>query len=120
MLGLDVHDMEDLGQIYVGYDEEVRPVNQFGTNALRLGRRLQPGFVITNEPGIYFIPALIKKWKIEKINNDFINFEKLKSYDGFGGIRIEDDILVTPEGSRILGERVPVNPADLGRLVAGI
>jgi Xaa-Pro aminopeptidase len=119
MMGLDVHDMEDLGQIYVGYDDEIRPVDQFGTGYLRLGRRLQPGFVITNEPGIYFIPALMEKWKTEKINHDFINFERLKSYEGFGGIRIEDDILVTPEGSKILGERIPVNPVDLDRLAGG-
>ena len=81
MMGLDVHDMEDLGQIYVGYDNEVRPVDQFGTAYLRLGRKLQPGFVITNEPGIYFIPTLIDKWKAEGINSDFINFDKVKYSD---------------------------------------
>jgi Xaa-Pro aminopeptidase len=117
MMGLDVHDMEDLGQIYVGYDDEIRPVNQFGTGYLRLGRRLQPGFVITNEPGIYFIPALIEKWKNEKINNEFIDFEKIKSYNGFGGIRIEDNILVTAAGSRILGTRIPVLAEDVEEIV---
>jgi Xaa-Pro aminopeptidase len=119
MMGLDVHDMEDLGQIYVGFDEEIQPVKQFGTGYLRLGRRLQPGFVITNEPGIYFIPALIDKWQAEKINADFINFDKVNEYRGFGGIRIEDDILVTETGGRILGERVPVTAEEIEKLVIG-
>ncbi len=119
MMGLDVHDMEDLGQIYVGYDDEVRPVDQFGTAYLRLGRKLQPGFVITNEPGIYFIPALIDKWKNEKINADFINFEKVNEYRNFGGIRLEDDILVTETGSKIIGERVPINPDEIEKIVKG-
>lgn len=119
MMGLDVHDMEDLGQIYVGFDDEIQPVKQFGTGYLRLGRRLQPGFVITNEPGIYFIPALIDKWQAEKINADFINFEKVNEYRGFGGIRIEDDILVTETGGRILGERVPVTAEEIEKLVIG-
>ena len=116
MMGLDVHDMEDLGQIYVGYDEETRPVQQFGTAYLRMGRRLEPGFVLTNEPGIYFIPALIEKWRSEKINHEFIEFDRLESYLGFGGIRLEDDILVTKAGSRILGERVPVLPSEVEAL----
>ncbi len=117
MLGLDVHDMEDLGQIYVGYDNETRPVDQFGTANLRMGRKLQPGFVITNEPGIYFIPALIEKWKSEKINNDYINFDRLSDYFEFGGIRLEDDILVTETGSEIIGERIPINPDDIEDLM---
>lgn len=113
MLGLDVHDMEDLGQIYVGYDDEIRPLDQFGTASLRLGRRLQPGFVITNEPGIYFIPALIEQWKSEKINLDFINFDRLTGYLNFGGIRLEDDILVTESGCKILGKRIPITPVEV-------
>lgn len=119
MMGLDVHDMEDLGQIHVGFDEEIRPSRQFGTSTLRLGRRLQPGFVITNEPGIYFIPALIDQWRAEKINADFINFDIADAYKGFGGIRLEDDILVTPEGAHILGNRVPILPEEVERIVAG-
>lgn len=120
MMGLDVHDMEDLGQIYVGYDDETRPVDQFGTAYLRMGRRLQPGFVITNEPGIYFIPELIAKWKAEKINASFINFDKVESYIGFGGIRIEDDILVTENGAEILGKRVPADADEVEKTVRGI
>ncbi|WP_107821357.1 aminopeptidase P family protein [Mangrovibacterium marinum] len=113
MMGLDVHDMEDLGQIHVGYDEEIRPIDQFGTAYLRLGKRLKPGFVITNEPGIYFIPALIDKWKAEKINTDFIDFGKLEAYRNFGGIRLEDDLLVTESGCELLGERIPITPEEI-------
>ena len=117
MLGLDVHDMEDLGQIYVGYDHETRPVDQFGTAYLRMGRKLRPGFVITNEPGIYFIPALIEKWKAEKINADFINFDRLESYLDFGGIRLEDDILVTDAGCEIIGDRIPITADEVEDLM---
>ena len=117
MMGLDVHDMEDLGQINVGYDDQVRPVDQFGTSSLRLGKKLDPGYVLTNEPGIYFIPALIEKWKHEKINTDFINFAKLESYLDFGGIRIEDDLLVTADGCELLGKRIPVTPEEVEAVV---
>lgn len=113
MMGLDVHDMEDLGQIHVGYDEEIRPANQFGTAYLRLGRRLEKGFVITNEPGIYFIPALIDKWKAEKINTDFINFDKVDQYRNFGGIRLEDDLLITDQGCELIGKRIPITPEEI-------
>lgn len=119
MMGLDVHDMEDLGQIYVGYDDEIRPVNQFGTAYLRLGKKLKSGFVITNEPGCYFIPALIDKWQAEGINKDFINFDKVNEYRDFGGIRLEDDILVTDSGSRILGQRIPITPEEVEAIVRG-
>jgi Xaa-Pro aminopeptidase len=117
MMGLDVHDMENYGQIYVGYNKEIRPVDQFGTAYLRLGRRLQKGFVITNEPGLYFIPALIEKWYNEKINHSFINFDQAKKYLDFGGIRLEDDILVTATGARILGNRIPINPEEVEALL---
>jgi Xaa-Pro aminopeptidase len=119
MMGLDVHDMEDLGQVYVGYDDEIRPSTQFGTAALRLARRLQTGFVVTNEPGIYFIPALIDQWKKDKTNTGFINFDKVEEYRDFGGIRLEDDILVTETGSEIIGKRVPVEPGEVERIVSG-
>lgn len=113
MMGLDVHDMEDLGQVYVGYDDETRPVKQFGTASLRLGRKLQDGFVITNEPGIYFIPALIDQWKANKTNAEFINFEQLDTYRDFGGIRLEDDLLVTANGCELIGERIPISPEEV-------
>ncbi|MFP4366324.1 MAG: M24B family metallopeptidase, partial [Bacteroidales bacterium] len=103
MLGLDVHDMEDLGEDNVGYDEEIIRSGQFGLAFLRLGRRLQKNFVVTVEPGIYFIPALIDKWKSDNMFREFINYDKLEAYRDFGGIRIEDDVLVTSNGSRVLG-----------------
>jgi Xaa-Pro aminopeptidase len=107
MMGLDVHDMENLGQVYVGYDDEIRPSSQFGLAFLRMARRLQPGFVITVEPGCYFIPALIDQWKAEGLHKDFINYAEVEKYKGFGGIRIEDDVLVTADGYRVLGKAVP-------------
>ena len=115
MMGMDVHDMEGLGQIYVGFDEETRPnLEQFGTNCLRMGRKLEEGFVLTDEPGIYFIPALIDDWKASGHCKEFLNFEKLETYKDFGGIRIEDDVLITKDGCRFLGEkRIPYHPAEL-------
>ena len=109
MMGLDVHDMEDLGQIYVGYDDEIRPSDQFGLASLRMGRRLQEGFVITDEPGIYFIPALIDQWRAEGMHTDFLCYDAIEKYKGFGGIRLEDDVLITATGSRFLGrKRIPL------------
>ena len=113
MMGMDVHDMEHLGENYVGYDQEIKRADQFGTAFLRLGRRLQPGFVITVEPGIYFIPALIDQWKAEGNFNEFINFDKAETYKDFGGIRIEDDILVTEDGHRVLGKPIPKTVAEI-------
>ncbi len=113
MMGLDVHDMEDLGEDYVGYDDEVKRSEIFGTAFLRLGRKLQQGFVLTVEPGIYFIPALFEQWQQENKFADFINYEKVKSYIGFGGIRIEDDVLVTSDGYRVLGKPIPKSIADV-------
>ena len=108
MIGLDVHDMEDLGQSLVGYDDETQPIDQFGTAYLRMGRKLQPGFAITNEPGIYFIPALIDLWKKDNRLNQFINYDVVETYKDFGGIRLEDMLLVTDDGCRILGKRPPI------------
>ena len=115
MMGMDVHDMEGLGQIYVGFDEETRPnLEQFGTNCLRMGRRLEEGFVVTDEPGIYFIPALIDEWRASGHCKEFLNFDKLETYKDFGGIRIEDDVLITKDGCRFLGsKRIPYHPAEL-------
>lgn len=114
MMGIDVHDMEDLGQTYVGYDDEIRPSDQFGLASLRMGRRLQEGFVITDEPGCYFIPALIDKWRAESICTDFLNFDAIDKFKDFGGIRLEDDILITPEGSRFTGEKhIPITISEV-------
>ena len=119
MMGMDVHDMEGLGQQYVGFDDEVRPSTQFGTNCLRCGRRLQEGWVMTDEPGIYFIPALIDDWKNKGINKDFIHFDKLEAYKDFGGIRIEDDILITADGCRYLGkDRIPYHIDEVEAFMA--
>jgi Xaa-Pro aminopeptidase len=117
MLGLDVHDMEDYNDTLVGYDDEIKRSTQFGLRSLRLGRRLQPGFVITNEPGIYFIPALIDLWKSQDRLTDFINYDKLKPYYTFGGIRLEDDVLVTRTGGRLLGNRIPITIDDVEAMV---
>jgi len=115
MMGMDVHDMEGLGQIYVGFDEETRPnLEQFGTNCLRMGRKLEPGFVVTDEPGIYFIPHLIDLWREEGHCKEYLNFDKLEEYKDFGGIRIEDDLLITSDGCRFLGsKRIPYHPQEL-------
>lgn len=119
MMGIDVHDMEGLGQIYVGFDEETRPSTQFGTNALRMGRRLEEGFVVTDEPGIYFIPDLIDDWRAKGLHTDFINYDVLETYKDFGGIRIEDDVLITADGCRFLGkERIPYHPKDVEEFMA--
>ena len=120
MMGMDVHDMEGLGQIYVGFDEETRPnLEQFGTNCLRMGRKLEEGFVLTDEPGIYFIPALIDDWKASGHCKEFLNFDKLETYKDFGGMRIEDDILITKDGCRFLGQkRIPYHPNELEEFMA--
>lgn len=119
MMGMDVHDMEALGQIYVGFDDEIQPSTQFGTDCLRMGRRLQENFVMTDEPGIYFIPALIDDWKASGHCKEFLNFDMLETYKDFGGIRIEDDILITKDGCRFLGtERIPYHPDDVERYMA--
>ena len=120
MMGMDVHDMEGLDQIYVGFDEETRPnLEQFGTNCLRMGRRLQKGFVVTDEPGIYFIPALIDDWRRSGHCAEWLNFDLLETYKDFGGIRIEDDILITDDGCRFLGkDRIPYHAQDVEDFMA--
>ncbi|MBQ0047355.1 MAG: aminopeptidase P family protein [Prevotellaceae bacterium] len=118
MMGIDVHDMEGLGQNYVGFDDEVQPSTQFGLNCLRCGRRLQPGFVMTDEPGIYFIPHLIDLWKSEKKHMDFINYDAVESYKDFGGIRIEDDILITETGCELIGDKIiPYHVKDVEEFI---
>ncbi|WP_321436423.1 aminopeptidase P family protein [uncultured Bacteroides sp.] len=115
MMGLDVHDMENLGEVYVGYDGEPKST-QFGRKSLRLGRKLEPGFVLTIEPGIYFIPELIDLWKGEKRFTEFINYEKLETYKDFGGIRNEEDYLITENGSRRLGKKIPLTTDEVEAL----
>lgn len=118
-MGLDVHDMEDYGENYVGYDDDQSRSPQLGLGSLRMARKLMPGNVITDEPGIYFIPALIEKWKSEKTDQGFVNYQKLESYYDFGGIRLEDDVLVTADGARRLGkERLPISPDDVEAAMA--
>ena len=107
MIGMDVHDMEVLGEDNVGYNSEIKRSTQFGLSALRLARKLKENHVVTVEPGIYFIPGLINKWKAENKFTDFINYDKLDEYMDFGGIRTEDDVLVTADGSRVLGASIP-------------
>ena len=106
-IGLDVHDMEDLGEQHIGYDDETKRSDQFGTKYLRLGKRLETGNVITVEPGIYFIPELIDKWKGEGMHTDYINYDALNAFRDFGGIRIEDNILINETDSTILGDPIP-------------
>ena len=118
MLGLDVHDMEGLGENFVGYDKTVERSKQFGLAYLRMARDLQPGFVLTVEPGIYFIPALIDQWKSENKFASFINYAKVEAYRNFSGIRIEDDVLVTKEGNRVLGRPIPKTIKEVEKTMA--
>lgn len=107
MLGLDVHDMEDLGENFVGYTDTIQRNPQFGICHLRLAKKLESGFVITVEPGLYFIPELIDQWKAAKRFEEFIDYDKVETYRDFGGIRIEDDVLVVDGGQRVLGRPIP-------------
>lgn len=119
-MGLDVHDMEDLGEKYVGYNEKTERSAMFGLGALRMGRELMPGHVLTVEPGIYFIPQLIEKWKKEKINSAFIDYSVVDQYLDFGGIRLEDNALVLQKGNRMLGKkRVPITPDEVEEAMKG-
>jgi Xaa-Pro aminopeptidase len=113
MIGLDVHDMEDLGEKYVGYSDAVTRSTQFGTAYLRLARALEPGFVLTVEPGIYFIPQLIDQWRRKNLFADFINYQTVAKYRNFGGIRIEDNVLITENSHRILGDPIPKTVAEV-------
>lgn len=113
MIGLDVHDMENLGEDLVGYDASFKRSDIFGLRSLRLGKRLEAGFAVTVEPGVYFIPDLINKWKSEQKFSAFINYEQLKKYHDFGGVRIEDDYLINAEGATLLGKPVPKTIAEI-------
>jgi Xaa-Pro aminopeptidase len=113
MMGLDVHDMEGLGEDYVGYTETIRRNPAFGWRSLRLGKELEAGFVITVEPGIYFIPELIRRWKAENKNSEYINYDTVTKFEDFGGMRVEDDVLVTENGCRVLGKKIPKTIAEV-------
>lgn len=115
MMGMDVHDMEGFDQRYVGFDAETQPrLDQFGTNALRMGRRLEEGFVVTDEPGIYFIPALIDDWRSRRHKEEFLVYDQIEKYKDFGGIRLEDDVLITKDGCRFIGKDIiPYHPKDV-------
>ncbi|GAE15362.1 Xaa-Pro aminopeptidase [Bacteroides pyogenes JCM 6292] len=115
MMGLDVHDMENLGELWVGYNGQPKST-QFGRKSQRLAIPLEDRFVITVEPGIYFIPELIDRWKAEKKFTDFINYEKVEAYKDFGGIRNEEDYLITATGSRRLGKKIPLTPDEVEAL----
>jgi len=118
MMGLDVHDMEDLGEDLVGYDDTVKRSDQFGLAYLRLAKKLKPDYVFTVEPGIYFIPALIDQWSSEKRHKEYINYSKVEKFKGFGGIRIEDDVLVTNNGYRVLGRKaIPKSVKEIEELM---
>ena len=119
MMGLDVHDMENLGEVNVGYDGAPKST-QFGRKSLRLARKLEAGFVLTVEPGIYFIPELIDLWKSERKFADFINYEKVESYKDFGGIRNEEDYLITHDGARLLGKKISKKAEDIEALRSGL
>lgn len=116
MMGLDVHDMEDLGEEFVGYTDELKKSEQFGLKSLRLGKELESGFVLTIEPGIYFIPNLIEQWKAKKLFKDFIDYTIVENYKDFGGIRVEDGYQITDSGSRLLGEPLEIEIKDIERL----
>jgi Xaa-Pro aminopeptidase len=118
-MGLDVHDLEGLGENFVGYDSEVIRSKEFGLAFLRFGRKLQKNFVMTIEPGIYFIPELIDIWKKENKLPEFINYDKVETYRDFGGIRIEDDILVTDTGARVLGKPIPKTVEEVEKMMKG-
>ena len=118
-MGMDVHDMEDLGENYVGYGDERKRSPLLGMGNLRMARDLKPGHVISDEPGIYFIPALIEQWKREGTDKGFVNYAKLEEYYDFGGIRLEDDVLVTEDGARRLGsKRLPITSAEIEDIMA--
>ncbi|GFI58348.1 Xaa-Pro dipeptidase [Muribaculaceae bacterium] len=112
MMGLDVHDMENLGEVWVGYGGNPKST-QFGRKSLRLARPLEEGFVLTIEPGVYFIPELIDYWGAEKRFEDFINYAELNKWRDFGGIRNEEDYLITADGARRLGKKIPLTTEEV-------
>ena len=120
MIGLDVHDMENLGEDFVGYDENIIRSTQFGLKSLRLARPLEEGNTITIEPGIYFIPQLIDIWKAENKLDQFINYDEVVKFKDFGGIRLENDYVVTSEGVDLLGDELAMSSEDVAEVRSGI
>lgn len=116
MMGLDVHDMEDLGEEFVGYTDELKKSKEFGLRSLRLGKELEKGNVITIEPGIYFIPQLIDQWQAKNLHSEYINYEKVAEYRDFGGVRVENAYLITDSGSQILGDPLEIEIEDVERI----
>lgn len=116
MMGMDVHDMEDLGEQYVGYSDDLQKSKEFGWKSLRLGRAVEPGYVLTVEPGVYVIPSLIDQWAAEKKHSNFINYKALESFRDFSGIRVEDNFLVTADGSHKLGKHLPKTVGEIEAL----
>lgn len=117
MMGLDVHDMEDLGEQYVGYSDDMTKSKEFGLKSLRLGKKLEAGFVLTVEPGLYFIPELMDMWQAEGKFKDFINYDKLPAFRNFGGARVEENFLITENGYQLLGEPLIKSVADIESVV---
>jgi len=118
MLGLDVHDMEGLGENYVGYNETIRRSTQFGLSSLRFALPFIPGHVLTIEPGCYFIPELLLQWKNDNLFSGFINYKKAEEYMDVGGIRIEDNILITDNGRKLLGKPIPKTPEEIESVIS--
>lgn len=116
MMGMDVHDMEDLGEQYVGYSDDLQKSKEFGWKSLRLGRAVEPGYVLTIEPGVYIIPSLIDQWVAEKKHTNFINYKTLEAFRNFSGIRVEDNFLVTADGNRKLGKYLPKSAEEIEAL----
>lgn len=119
MMGLDTHDMENLGEQYVGYNEEIKRSTVFGLKSLRLARPLEEGFVVTVEPGLYFNPALIDEWEANNQFGSFINYEKLKAYRNLTGIRVEEDFFIARNGSRLLGNPLAKTANEIEELKLG-
>jgi Xaa-Pro aminopeptidase len=118
MLGLDVHDMEPLGEEYVGYTDTIQRNPEFGWRSLRLAKAIEPGYVVTVEPGIYFIEPLLDRWQAEGRHRQFIDYDKVEGYRDFGGVRVEDCLLVTEDGCRLLGPQIPKTLAEVEALAS--
>ncbi|WP_269236440.1 aminopeptidase P family protein [Flavobacterium flavigenum] len=116
MMGMDVHDMENIGEEYVGYTDTLKKSTEFGLKSLRLGKELEEGFVLTVEPGIYFIPELINQWQAEKKHSEFINYDKVQKYNSFGGIRIEEDFFITKDAYQLLGKPLAKTAEEIEEL----